>query len=269
MLYRVQVADRMFQILDLLGANKAEMGSSEIAARLNLHKSTIHRLLVALERNRFVEKNPLTAKYHLGWHVFELGMMAVSRLDFLSVARPYLEALVKKTRETAHMGILSSGELLSILSVEADRSLRLPATVGRRSPLYCTSQGKAILAFSADEMVGQYVRSTHFKAFTPNTITKISRFREELELIRRRGYSIDNEELEPDLRCIGAPVFDHKGSVIAGVSIAGPTYRVGAGQLPKLAEAMITTSRELSSALGLPVGEGTSTARRTRRAAGW
>ena len=125
MLYRVQVVDRVFQILDVLGESKGELGATELAARLDLHKSTIHRLLVSLERHRFVEKNPQTAKYKLGWHLFELGMAAVSRLDLLSLSRPYIEALVRKTCETAHLGIMSSGELLSIVSVEADRSLRL------------------------------------------------------------------------------------------------------------------------------------------------
>ena len=250
MLYRVQVVDRVFQILDVLGESKSELGATELAARLDLHKSTIHRLLVSLERHRFVEKNPQTAKYKLGWHLFELGMAAVSRLDLLSLSRPYIEALVRKTCETAHLGIMSSGELLSIVSVEADRSLRLPATVGRRSPLYCTSQGKALLAFSPDDVVDGILRSTQLKAFTRNTITKPSRLRVELELIRKRGYSIDNEELEADLRCIGAPVFNHDGEVIAALSIAGPTYRVGGGHLPKLIEAVLGASRQLSAALG-------------------
>jgi len=251
--YRVQVVDRIFQILDVLGEVKGEMGATELAVRLNLHKSTIHRLLVSLERHHFVEKNQATAKYRLGWHLFELGMIAVSRLDLLSLSRPHLELLVKKTCETAHLGIMSSGELISILSVEADRSLRLPATVGRRSPLYCTSQGKAILAFSPESVSAGIVRSMQFKAFTRNTITKQTRLREELELIRKRGYSIDNEELEEDLRCIGAPVFNHDGEVIAALSIAGPTYRVGGGHLPKLIEAVITAARQLSTALGMRI----------------
>lgn len=249
-LYRVQVADRLFQILDLLGESKGEMGATDLATRLSLHKSTVHRLLMTLERHRFVEKNHTNAKYRLGWRLFELGTLAVSRLDLYSLARPYLEALVKKTCETAHLGIMSSGELISIVSVEADRSLRLPTTVGRRSPLYCTSQGKAILAFSPEAVASEIIRSTEMKAFTRNTITKPARLREELERIRKCGYAIDKEELEEDLRCIGAPVFNHAGEVIAALSIAGPTYRVGGVQFPKLIEAVVLASRQLSAALG-------------------
>lgn len=253
-LYRVQVMDRAFQILDVLAVAKGEMGATEIAGQLKLHKSTVHRLLVILDRHRFVEKNRENAKYKLGWRLFELGTLAVSRLDLYGLARPYLESLVKKTCETAHLSIMSSGELISIVSVEADCNLRLPATVGRRSPLFCTSQGKAILAFSLEPVAAEIIRSIQFKAYTPNTITKASRLKEELSRIRKCGYSIDNEELERDLRCIGAPVLNHAGEVIAALGIAGPVYRVGAGHLPKLIEAVVSEARQLSAALGFEEG---------------
>ena len=157
---------------------------------------------------------------------------------------------VSSLAERAHLGIMSSGELISIVSVEADRNLRLPTTVGRRSPLYCTSQGKAILAFTPDSAAAEIIRALHFKPYTPNTITKIPRLKEELDRIRKSGYSIDNEELEQDLRCIGAPVFNHPGEAIAALSIVGPIYRVGQGKLPKLIEAVMSTATQLSAALG-------------------
>ena len=266
-LYHVQVIDRVFHILDLLAAAKGELGATELAGQLQLHKSTVHRLLVSLERNRFVEKNQENAKYKLGWRLFELGTLAVSRLDLYSLARPYLEVLVKKTCETAHLGIMSSGEMISIVSVEADRTLRLPTTVGRRSPLFCTSQGKAILAFSPEPVVTEIIRSIQFKVYTPNTITRAPRLREELDRIRKFGYAIDNEELEQDLRCIGAPVFNHAGEVISALSIAGPIYRVGGGHLPKLIEAVMSTARQLSAALGFQVANSAAKPRTKVRSA--
>jgi IclR family transcriptional regulator, KDG regulon repressor len=248
--YRVQVIDRIFEILDLMARSKGELGSTDLAQKLGLHKSTVHRLLAVLERHRFVEKNHETAKYNLGWRLFELGTAAASRMGLYGLARPYLAALAKKTCETAHLGIVNHGEVMSIVSVEADRSLRLPATVGRRSPLYCTSQGKAMLAFSDPAQAEEIIRSLNMKALTRNTITKAPRLHDELARIRKAGYAVDNEELEEGLRCIGAPVFDHAGQPIAAVSIAGPAYRVGGGHLPRLTEAVIQTSRQLSSALG-------------------
>ena len=264
-LYRVQVVDRLFHILDLLADAKEEMGATDLAMKLQLHKSTVHRLLVSLERNHFVEKNRETAKYKLGWRLFELGMLAVSRVDLYSLSRPCLESLVKKTCETAHLGIRSGTELISIVSVEADRNLRLPTTVGRRSPLYCTSQGKAILAFSPPEVASEIIHSIQFKPFTRRTITRKSSLMEELERIRNCGYAIDNEELEEDLRCIGAPVFNHAGEVIAALSIAGPIYRVGGGNLPKLTEAVLQAARQLSMSLGYRSAAVVKPAPRARR----
>jgi IclR family KDG regulon transcriptional repressor len=249
-IYRVQVIDRVFQILDLLAENKGDLGATELAQRLELHKSTVHRLLVTLEQHRFLQKNPENAKYRLGWRLFELGALAVSRVELHSMARPHLDALVRKTGETAHVGVVTGGELISIASVEADRNLRLPGTVGRRSPLYCTSQGKSILAFSVEAVAAETIRSIQFKRYTQNTITTAARLKQELERVRKCGYAVDNEEFENDLRCIGAPVFNHEGQVVAAISIAAPTYRVGGREIPRLAAVVITASKELSAALG-------------------
>jgi DNA-binding IclR family transcriptional regulator len=248
--YRVQVIDRVFQILDLLAENKGELGATELAQQLQLHKSTVHRLLVTLEQHRFLQKNPDNAKYRLGWRLFELGMLAVSRVELHSMARPHLEVLVKQTGETAHLGVVAGGELISIASVETDRSLRLPGTVGRRSPLYCSSQGKSILAFSAEAVAAEMIRGIEFKGFTRNTITSAARLMQELERVRKCGYALDNEEFESDLRCIGAPVFNHEGKVIAAMSIAGPTYRIGNREIPRLAAAVVQASKKLSAVMG-------------------
>jgi len=248
--YRVQVIDRVFQILDLLAETKSELGATELAQRLQLHKSTVHRLLVTLERHRFLQKNPDNAKYGLGWRLFELGALAVSRVDLLGMARPHLEALVKRTGETAHLGVVAGGELISIASVETNRSLRLPGTVGRRSPLYCSSQGKSILAFSNDAAAAAMIRGIQFKGYTRNTITTAARLMLELDRVRKCGYALDNEEFEDELRCIGAPVFNHEGLVVAAMSIAGPAYRLGNREIPRLAAAVVLASKELSAAMG-------------------
>jgi DNA-binding IclR family transcriptional regulator len=266
--YRVQVIDRVFQILDLLAETKSELGATELAQRLQLHKSTVHRLLVTLERHRFLQKNPDNAKYGLGWRLFELGALAVSRVDLLGMARPHLEALVKRTGETAHLGVVAGGELISIASVETNRSLRLPGTVGRRSPLYCSSQGKSILAFSNEAAAAAMIRGIQFKGYTRNTITSAARLMLELDRVRKCGYALDNEEFEDDLRCIGAPVFNHEGQVVAAMSIAGPAYRLGNREIPRLATDVVLASKELSAAMGYSNQLRDAARRKPRRTAG-
>ena len=248
--YRVQVMDRTFRILDVLAEQNQEMGATELSERLRLHKSTAHRLLMVLERNRFIEKNPETAKYRLGWRLFELGTLAVSRLNLHNLAKPCLERLVEMTGETAHVGVLRGGELISIINVEGSRNVRTPTTVGQRSPVYCTSQGKAIVSHLPAPLAAQILRSVRLTPFTQNTITRISHLKAEFAKVRARGYAIDDEECEEGLRCVGAPVFNHSGDVFAAISIAGPAYRVGGQRLKHMIAAVVSAASDLSVTLG-------------------
>jgi DNA-binding IclR family transcriptional regulator len=247
--YKVQVLDRTFAILEALSNKKGQSGVAALAQELGLHKSTVHRLLVVLERNRFVERSE-SGRYRLGWRLFELGMSAVSNLDLYERAKPFVSRLMHETGETAHLGVLRLGSIVSLVSQESDRSMRTPATVGRRSPLHCTSLGKAILAFLPPDKMEAAVAAQEFSQHTSKTIVSHDRLRSELALVRKRGYAIDNEEFEEGLRCVGAPVFGHSGEVAAAVSIAGPAYRVGGANLEKLARLVMSTANELSQSLG-------------------
>ena len=248
--YHVQVLDRVFRILDELADCSTELPGAELSDRVKLHRSTTHRLLAVLEKNRFVERNPETARYRLGWRLFELGVIATARLDLYERAKPQLLRLVEETGETAHIGVLRQGEVISLLNAEGKRSVRTPATVGRRTPPHCTSQGKAILAFAKPEQIEAAIDWHRFTRYTDNTITDASRFRTELSLVRRRGYAVDNEEFEPGLRCIGAPVRDYRGEVIAALSIAGPSFRIGGQQIAALSQLVMAAADRLSASMG-------------------
>lgn len=248
--YRIQVLDRAFQALDELSRQEEGLGVTELAERLGLHKSTAHRIVMVLESGRFVEKNPASGKYQLGSRLMELGLSVLSRLDVYEVARPHLRTLVAATGETAHMGVLRDGEVVSLVYVQSSQTLTTPTTVGARTPLHCSSIGKAILAFSAEPEVDTYLRGRTLKPYTKNTLASAKRFREDLELIRQRGYSLDNEEREMGLRCVGAPVWDGSGQVVAAISIAGPVFRITEERLPELSRAVLSTATLISSALG-------------------
>jgi DNA-binding IclR family transcriptional regulator len=226
------------------------MGAAEVAARLGLNKSTAHRLLTILQERRFLERSAITGKYRLGWRLYELGSLAASRVDLYEVARPYIEQLVKDTGETAHLGVLRGDEIISLVNVESSRTVRTPSTVGRRNPTYCTSLGKAILANLPEAVSSRLIDKIQFKPFTKHTCINAARLRRELKVVRERGYAIDNEEIEEGLRCVGAPVWNHDEQVVAGVSIAGPSYRVGGEHLSGLVDMVVTGARKLSCALG-------------------
>ena len=121
--YRSQVLDRTFQILDILADPGMGQGVTELAEKLSLHKSTTHRLIMVLESSRYVEKDNATGKYRLGPRILELGLSALARLDVYEIARPHLRNLVAESGETAHIGVLRNGEIISIVNVESRSEL--------------------------------------------------------------------------------------------------------------------------------------------------
>jgi DNA-binding IclR family transcriptional regulator len=221
-----------------------------LGERLNLNKSTVHRLLAVLEKNRFVERDLDSGRFRLGLKLVELGSIALSRFDLHRRAKPFIERLVAETGETAHLGILRQNEVVSLVNAEGHHSVRTPSTVGRRSPVHCTSQGKVLLAHQPQALVDRFLRSYRFTPFTKNTIRGVAHFRAELAEVRSQGYALDDEEFEEGLRCVGGPVRDHSGKVIAAVSIAGPAFRVTRDRLPQLVRSVVTIANELSVSLG-------------------
>jgi IclR family KDG regulon transcriptional repressor len=248
--YQVQVLDRAVTILDTLAAHDEDLSLFELAERLSLHKSTIHRLLMVLERHRLVERRAQSGKYGLGLRLFEFGTKAFARLGLGERARPYLERLAADAGETAHLCILDDGEVLYLEKVEPSRTVRVPSSVGQRNPAHCTAVGKALLAHLPQSDLDALVRSRGLKAYTRNTITSPALLKRELRAIRERGYAIDDEEIEEGLRCVGAPVRDHGGRVVASMSIAGPAFRVTRGKAPALGRLVVKIADELSAELG-------------------
>ena len=248
--YQVRAVDRVVAILDELADGSGEFGDVALAEKLGLHKSTVHRLLAVLQRNGFVEREPGCTKYGLGWRIFELGMAAASRLDILGRAKPYVTELVEATGETAHLGVLRQGSVVSLVNVESRHTVRIPATVGRHIPLHCTSQGKAILAFLPPDQLERQLKDYVFSRHSDNTIVSKDRFLRDLALVASRGYAVDNEEYEGGLRCIGAPVYDHSGEVAGAISIAGPIFRVTGPRIPALSREVTRIAAGLSKALG-------------------
>ena len=247
--YRVQVLDRSFHILDALAAAKAEVSPAELASSLRLHKSTVHRLLIVLESQRFIRRTT-DGRYGLGTKLIEMGSRAVEQLDLGGHAMPFLRRLVEETGETAHISILSGTEMISIANAPSRWTLSRPSTVGRRTQIYCTSIGKAFVAFLPEDRRAALVELLPFTPHTRRTITTSEALLAELDRVRKRGYAIDDEEEEEGLRCIGAPVRDYSGEVVASVSIAGPVFRVRKGRVGELSRAVVRASADLSAALG-------------------
>ena len=242
--------DRALAILDVLSAQGPDLSLGEISEKLGLHKSTAHRLMMVLERHKLVDRNSANARYRLGLKLFELGTRAVSQLDLRERARSVLERLVLETGETVHLSILDDTEVLYLDKVEPARSVRMSSTVGRRNPAYCTAMGKAILAHLPEAQVEAIVHKHGLKAMTSNTITSLLELKEELADIRVRGYSVDDEEIEEGVRCVGCVVRDFSGGPMAAISVSGPSFRVTLEKVKGLSRAVVAAAGALSAQLG-------------------
>lgn len=248
--YRIQAIERAVAILNAFTAEDHELGVTELAERLGLHKSTVHRFMVNLDAAGMVERNPRTGRYRLGMRIFELGGLVKQRMNLWDEALPFLESLVRDTGETGHLAVLDGGEAIYIERVEARRALRVPSAIGRGYPAHATNLGKVLLADLEPGRLAEIVQERGLSAYTPHTIVDPTALELELAQIRERGFAVDNEEYDEGLRCIGAPVRDHSGNVVAALGIGGPVTRVTPARVEELSTLVMAAAAGLSRRLG-------------------
>jgi DNA-binding IclR family transcriptional regulator len=236
-------------ILDLLSDGK-ERTLSDIAHSLSLAKSTAHNLLETLVEERILDRDSGSGAFSLGIKLIELGYCAQTGLDLVRIAAPFLKGLNMRFDETVHLVVLDNDEVLYIDCIESQRRLRTYSVIGIRAPLYCTSVGKAILAYLPDEEIRRIVAERGLARFTENTITTEARLWAEIAHIREHGYAIDDCEHEDHLRCLGAPIFDARGEVFASVSLSGPAERNTMERIESMAPALLEATGEISRRLG-------------------
>ncbi len=246
----VQSVDRALLIIDLLEQNPEGIGVTELSNQMKLAKSTVHRILVSLQNKGLAKKLELTDKYILGLRFIELGGQVVGSLNVRSISEPLLKELSEKTGETVHLGIIDEGEVVYIDKIERTSNIRMYSRIGVRAALHCTGIGKAMLAYLPKEEVEKNIIKSGLKPYTPNTITTRTAFWKEMELIRKQGFSTDNEEHEPGICCTGSPIFNHDNKVIAGISIAGPQIRMNGEKLENCKKLITIYAKEISKRLG-------------------
>ena len=248
--YRIHVIDRAAQILDCFGFDHQELSVSEIGFKTGLHRSTAHRILMALEYNDLIKQNPSTGKYHLGIKLFKLGHQAVSQLNLREICRPFLSRLMNDAKETIHLAVLDDDQVLYLDKVEGPHALRMPSRVGRYIPTYCTSLGKAMLSCLDDQEVKSILRRQTLKPHTENTAKNINQLLADLRSVRKRGYAVDNEEIEIGLRCVGAPLRDYTGGMVGAISVAAPSARLSEKNTPVIGRMVIAIAAGISEKLG-------------------
>jgi DNA-binding IclR family transcriptional regulator len=237
-------------VIDALAEDSSAVSLAQLSAKLKLHKSTVHRLVMVLERHRLLERQPETGRYRLGLKLFELGSRAIAGMDLRERARPHLQRVMYETDETVHLCVLDEGEVLYVDKMEPQRSVRMASSVGRRAPVHCTSVGKAILAELPPADVEAIVRAHGLRPLTRHTVRTPAELTAELTTVRSRGYAIDDEENEEGVRCVGAAILDSTGTAIAAISVSGPSFRITKDKVPIVSRSVTAAAQAVSSQLG-------------------
>jgi len=226
----------------------------------------VHCLLLTLERSSYVHRDPQSGRYRIGLRVFDVASRALSGIAEREQASPYLRQLMQTTRLTAHMAILEQDEVLLVEKIDPP-GLPRPATwIGKRMDMHCTAVGKALIAYLPDEEVDRLILKHGLLRHNDNTISSLKRLKQDLAAIRAQGYSLDDEEEEIGVRCIGAPVFDSRNELAAAISVTGTTEQIDAETFPQLAAAVKQTAAAISRRLVSPA-PADSTAESAARAA--
>ncbi len=248
--YQLHSLDRAVSVLEVLGQSDTPLSLAEICQRMSLHKSTAHRSLMVLERSALIERTQEN-RFRLGLKLYELGNRAVEQIDLRARVQPFFRRLATQVGETVHLSVLQKTSVVYLDKVEPNRRVCMSSKIGTSNPVYCTSMGKAMLAFQPEDTIEQIIAKIRFVRFTHKTLGSRETLLKALERVRRRGYAIDDEEIEVGVRCIGAPIFNEHHRAIAAVSVSGPASRITVQSVPAIAEHLLRCCREISASLGL------------------
>ena len=250
--YLVQSVSHALDILESFTRTEDELGVTELSKRLGLHKNNVFRLLATLEHRGYIEQNRETENYRLGPKTLQLGSIFIEQRECRRQARPILEDLMASTGETAVVAVLRGTKVIYMDSVETDRTVRAVSRVGAMLPAHCTAVGKMNLSFIAPAEIERLYPESGLPEATPRTLRTRDALQNELKVVRERGYAVENEECDLDVKSIAAPVRDFSKNVIAAVGIVAPANRLGDERLG--AGGVAAKVQEAAMALSLKLG---------------
>jgi DNA-binding IclR family transcriptional regulator len=239
-----QSLGRALQILASL--SEGERSLDQLAAELDVHKTTVLRLLRTMEAERFVRRDA-AHRYRLGSRLFALADVAREQHVVREVAAPHLRELNQKTGQTVHLAAWENGEAVYIDKLDSVRSVRMYSQVGVPAALHCTAVGKVLLAAQPKRSREALLASMDYYAYTPNTITDPDALRGELGLVRERGWAQDRAEHESFINCVGAPITDHDGRVVGAVSVSVPDVLLNYEQVLELLPDLLATAKAITA----------------------
>lgn len=244
----IKSLDRAMAVLEFLSKSQGKTLSA-LASEMDQSPATVYRVLVTLEGRGLVEFDAIEQSWHVGPGAFVIGARFLRRTSLVERARPILRTLMERTGETANLGVEKGGQVLFLSQVETHESIRAFFPPGTLSRMHASGIGKALMAEMDETRLSRLLRDP-LERYTDQTITSAGALRAELKDTQARGFAIDGEEKNIGMRCIAAPVFDMSHEAVAGISVSGPTSRIGVGDVPRLSAAVIDAASDLSKAIG-------------------
>jgi DNA-binding IclR family transcriptional regulator len=244
----VQSVDRALTVMEIIAA-LGQAGVTEIAAELGVHKSTVSRLVSALEARGYVEQLADRGKYRLGFAVARLARATSGQLDLVKQSQAACDALAVESGETTNLAVLDEDRIVNIAEAIGSAGVALRTWVGQSCPAHATSSGKVLLA-GLDGVALRERLGSRLEPFTETTLTTRAALEAELDTVRKNGWASVREELEVGLNAVAAPVYDADARVVAALSVSGPSYRLGEDEFVAVAKRTIAAAEGISRRLG-------------------
>lgn len=247
--YQIRALERGLDLLEAFTPAHSECSVADLAAATGLPKPTIVRLLSVLAGRSFVEHVAASDRYRLGVKTLEIGSAYLQSTSLEAEAKPIMQRLADETNQTANLGILDRFEVVHIQVVAPDRPVRFWAEVGKREDAYLSGLGKALLSGLDEPVFARYLTQPR-TAKTPNTLVDADGLRRAIAQTRAQEYALDDEESNPGVRCVAAPIRDRTGNIIAAVSISGARAEFGPDQMDRYITDVTRAAADISARLG-------------------
>ncbi|MDR1540364.1 MAG: IclR family transcriptional regulator [Clostridiales bacterium] len=250
----VRSIERALDMLEALSEEKNGLGITELSLRIGLHKSTVHRILQTLSKRGYAEKKD-DGNYHLGLKLIETVSYFINSLELQTQARPFVAQITAELGLTAHLGVLEGDQVVYIERMDVFSGIKLYSQIGLRMHAYCSSLGKCLLCGLSGDELEKVMENCAFAQFTPYTLTSLNALKANLKTVRTQGWAIDNLEFSLENRCVGAPIFDYRGEIVAAVSASGPPAVFTSDRIPHVAEYVKAKASAISRSLGYMGGQ--------------
>ena len=247
---QVQSLTRGLSLLEALADAESGLTLTDLAHRVQLAPSTVHRLLATLEKMGYVYQADELGRWWVGLQAFTVGVSFLANRDFVAHSHPYMRRLMEQAGETTNLGILDGTEAVFISQVQCRETMRTIVKLGSRVPLHASGVGKAIFAAMPDDEIEAILKVKGLPRITANTITSPETMWAAIHVIRKRGWSFDDEEHAIATRCVAAPVYDEHAEVLGAISVAGPVTRLPDERIRQLGPLVSHAAEAITQRLG-------------------